>query len=108
MPIHAAKDADEHQDERPAAAKTCDPVGHLFVENQAAVQRRLQPARQNGAGLQTVQHGFVQGRQLATCVIQHAFDVLPAKWHQIGLVDDAATGSVRWLRLNQGGQSRAN
>ena len=108
MPIHAAKDADEHQDERPDAANTCDLVGYLVSEGQAIVQRRLPLARQNGASLQTVQHCFVQGPQLAMRVLQHAFDVLPANLHQIGLVDDAATGSVWWLRLDQGGQSRAN
>ena len=55
MPIHAAKDADEHQDERPDAAKTCDLVGYLVFEGQAIVQRRLQLARQNRASLQTVE-----------------------------------------------------
>ncbi|WP_347918246.1 hypothetical protein [Paracoccus marcusii] len=108
MPIHAAKGADEHQDERPDAAKTCDLVGYLVSEGQAIVQRRLQLARQNRASLQTVEHGFVQGRQLARRVLQHALDVLPAKSRQIGLANDAATGSVWWLRLDQGGQSRAN
>ena len=69
---------------------------------------RLPLARQNGASLQTVKHGFVQGPQLAMRVLQHAFDVLPANLHQIGLVDDGATGPVRSLRLDQGRQLGAN